>query len=310
MIVPYARATQTPSPLRYGERMKYLIAGDLMVDVLTFLQDDITYGDDNRAFVEFAGGGVSANVAAWMTVAGERPVLHCAIGNDVIGDALVADLLRQGVDVRPVRTAGPTGAVVALVHPNGERTMFPSAGANTDLPVDVIDMEVEADDHVHVSGYFLLREHSRPAALHYMRTAKEHGATLSLDPASARLIELMGADAVLDAMRGVDLMICNEIEARALTGCSDHEEAARVLADRFPTAIVKLGADGACIWTQGSLLTVPAVPSDVISTLGAGDAFDAAAIVAWKRGHSLQDILAAGNHNGHLVVQQRGARPM
>ena len=290
--------------------MKYLIAGDLMVDVLTFLQDDITFGDDNRAFVEFAGGGVSANVAAWMTVAGERPVLHCAIGNDVIGDALVADLVRQGVDVRPVRTTGPTGAVVALVHPNGERTMFPSAGANTDLPIDVIDLEVEPGDHVHVSGYFLLREHSRPAALHYLKTAKARGATLSLDPASARLIEIMGPDAVLDAMQGVDLMICNENEARTLSGCADHEGAAQALAARFPTAIVKLGADGACVWTRDGLLTVPAEPSDVISTLGAGDAFDAAAIVAWKRGHSLHDILAAGNHNGHLVVQQRGARPM
>ena len=281
-----------------------------MVDVLTFLQDDITYGDDNRANVEFAGGGVSANVAAWMTVAGERPVLHCAIGNDVIGDALVADLVRQGVDVRVVRTAGPTGAVVALVHPNGERTMFPSAGANTELPIDVIDLEVQPGDHVHVSGYFLLREHSRPAALHYIATAQQHGATVSLDPASARLIEVMGPDAVLTAMDGVDLVICNELEAMTLTGMTDHGSAARRLAERFPAAIVKLGADGSCSWTDGRLVTVPAVPSDVISTLGAGDAFDAAAIVAWKRGMPITDILAAGNHNGHLVVQQRGARPM
>ena len=290
--------------------MRYLIAGDLMVDVLTFLQDDITFGDDNRASVEFAGGGVSANVAAWMTVAGERPVLHCAIGNDVIGDALVADLKRQGVDVRAIRTSGPTGAVVALVHPNGERTMFPSAGANTELPRHVIDEEVQTGDHVHISGYFLLREHSRPAALHYINTAKSRGATVSLDPASARLIEVMGPDAVLDAMRGVDLMICNEHEAMTLAQAHSHEEAARLLAGRFPTAIVKLGPDGACVWTRDELLTVPAEPSEVISTLGAGDAFDAAAIVAWKRGLPLTDVLAAGNHNGHLVVQQRGARPM
>ncbi len=290
--------------------MRYIIAGDLMVDVLTFLEDDITFGDDNRASVEFAGGGVSANVAAWMTVAGERPVLHCAIGNDVIGDALVADLVRQGVDVRVVRTSGPTGAVVALVHPNGERTMFPSAGANTDLPLDVIDLEVQPGDHVHVSGYFLLREHSRPAALHYIATARASGASVSLDPASARLIEVMGPEAVLTAMADIDLVICNEHEAMALTGTTTHEQAAQDLAARFPLAIVKLGADGACVWQHDHLITVPAVPSDVISTLGAGDAFDAAAIVAWKRGLPITDILAAGNHNGHLVVQQRGARPI
>lgn len=289
--------------------MTFLIAGDLMVDVLTFLQDDIRFGDDNRATIEFAGGGVSANVAAWMAVAGERPVLHCAVGNDAMGHGLIRELELQGVEVRAVHTDSPTGAVVALVHPNGERTMFPSAGANAQLPMDIIDLEVDAGDHVHVSGYFILREYSRPAALHYIAVAKDRGATVSLDPASARLIEVMGADEVMEALAGVDLVICNESESMALSGATTHEAAAEFLARRFPTAIVKLGADGACCWTDGGLLTAPAIPSQVVSTVGAGDAFDAAAIVAWKRGLPMAQVLAAGNHNGHLVVQQRGARP-
>ncbi len=289
--------------------MTYLIAGDLMVDVLTFLEDDIRYGDDNRATIEFAGGGVSANVASWMAVAGETPVLHCAIGDDVLGSVLVADLEQRGVVVKAIRTPGPTGAVVALVHPNGERTMFPSAGANARLPLEVLDTEVQPGDHVHVSGYFILREYSRQAALHYIEVSKARGATVSTDPASARLIEVMGAPQLLDALRGVDLLICNEQESLALTGAATYEEAARLLAGYFPSAIVKLGPNGACTWQDNSLLTSPAIPATVISTVGAGDAFDAAAIIAWKRGQSMAEVLAAGNHNGHLVVQQRGARP-
>lgn len=281
-----------------------------MVDVLTFLQDDIRFGDDNRATIEFAGGGVSANVAAWMAVGGERPVLHCAVGNDVMGRALVHELELQHVVVRAVHTKGPTGAVVALVHPDGERTMFPSTGANSQLPMDVLDLEVEAGDHVHVSGYFVLREHSREAALHYIATAKAHGATVSLDPASARLIEVMGAGALIRSLAGVDLLICNESESMAMTGASTHEDAARLLAGHFPLAIVKLGADGACAHVDGRLVTVPAAAVPVVSTVGAGDAFDAGAILAWKRGLPIEDVLAAGNHNGQLVVQQRGARPL
>lgn len=290
--------------------MRFLIAGDLMVDVLTFLSDEIRYGDDNRATIEFAGGGVSANVAAWMAVAGVEPVLHCAVGDDVMGHALIRDLERQGVVVRAIHSPGPTGAVVALVHPDGERTMFPSAGANALLPRDVLDGEVRAGDHVHISGYFILRDYSREAALHYIATARDHGATVSLDPASARLIEVMGAPAVLEALRGVDLLVCNESESLALTGAADHRIAARMLAERFPTAIVKLGADGACSWQDGELITAPAIAAPVVSTVGAGDAFDAAAIIAWKQGLPMRAVLAAGNHNGHLVVQQRGARPM
>lgn len=290
--------------------MRFLIAGDLMVDVLTFLEDEIRYGDDNRARIEFAGGGVSANVAAWMAVAGERPVLHCAVGDDVIGHALVRQLEQQGVVVKAVHTPGPTGAVVALVHPNGERTMFPSAGANAQLPVDVLDAEVHAGDHVHISGYFVLREYSRQAAMHYIAIAHERGATVSLDPASARLIEVMGARQVLEALRGVDLLMCNESESMALTGAATHQQAARVLAEHFPTAIVKLGPDGACSWHDDRLVTAPVSPVKVVSTVGAGDAFDAAAILAWKAGQPITAVLEAGNRNGETVVQQRGARPL
>lgn len=289
--------------------MKYLIAGDLMVDVLTFLEDDIRYGDDNRATIEFAGGGVSANVASWMAVGGESPVLHCAIGDDALGSVLVSDLERRGVVVKAIRTHGATGAVVALVHPNGERTMFPSAGANARLPLDVLDREVEPGDHVHVSGYFVLRDYSREAALHYIEVAKRNGATVSLDPASARLIEAMGREELLAALIGVDLLICNEQESLALTGAPDYIRAAEQLAERFPRAIIKLGPQGACTWHEGELVLSPALVAQVVSTVGAGDAFDAAAILAWKRGEPIQRILEAGNRNGHLVVQQRGARP-
>lgn len=281
-----------------------------MVDIVTILEDtDIHYGDDNRALVEMQGGGAAANVTAWLAVAGHRPTLYCAVGDDVIGHALVEDLERCGAIVRATRTEQPTGAVVALVHPNGERTMFPSATANFGLPATVLDAALLPHDHLHVSGYLLLREHTRAAALQYVSTARAVGASVSIDPASARLIEVMGASAALGTMRGADLLIANELEAMALTGTQTHEEAARRLADDFPTAIVKLGSHGACVWSEGELITVPAIPSDVVDTVGAGDAFAAGAIPAWKHGEPLQTVLEAGNAYGHLAVEQRGARP-
>ena len=289
--------------------MKYCIVGDLMVDVMTVLQDTVIhFGDDNRASVEIHGGGAAANVAAWM--GSLNPEFHCVIGDDVLGHALVADLEATGVIVRPIIGNAPTGAVVALVHRDGERTMFPSTGANAGLRSDVLDGRLDAGDHVHLSGYLLLRDHTRDIALHLISNAKQSGATVSLDPASARLIDVMGADAALRAMQGVDLLIGNEAEAMMLTGTATATDAAFLLSRNFPTAIVKLGADGACTVIDGELVTRAAIPSTVVDTVGAGDAFAAGAIPAWKAGKSIVEILDAGNLLGHRAVEQRGARPV
>lgn len=289
--------------------MKFYIVGDLMIDVVTVLQDSaIHFGDDNRATVEIHGGGAAANVAAWM--GSHHPEFHCVIGNDVLGHALVADLEATGVIVKPIMSVGPTGAVVALVHRDGERTMFPSTGANAGLRADVLDGRLDAGDHVHLSGYLLLREHTRDIALHLISTAKRSGATVSLDPASARLIDVMGADNALRAMEGVDLLIGNEAEAMMLTGAATASDAAFLLSRHFTTGIVKLGAEGACSVADGELVTRAAIPSTVVDTVGAGDAFAAGAIPAWKAGKPIIDILDAGNLLGHRAVEQRGARPV
>ena len=289
--------------------MKYIIVGDLMVDVVTVLQDStIHFGDDNRATVEIHGGGAAANVAAWM--GSLQPEFHCVVGDDVLGRALVSDLEATGVRVHPIIGTAPTGAVVALVHRDGERTMFPSTGANAGLKPDVLDGRVTAGDHVHLSGYLLLREHTRATALALIAAAKNAGATVSMDPASARLIDLMGAAAARSAMQGVDLLIGNEAEAMMLVGADTPSAAAFMLSDIFPTALVKLGAGGACSVVDGELVTRPAIPSSVVDTVGAGDAFAAGAIPAWKESKSMTEILDAGNLLGHRAVEQRGARPL
>ncbi len=72
----------------------------------------------------------------------------------------------------------PTGTCIVLVHPGGERTMIPDAGANDALEL----AELPVAEHLHVTGYGLLREGSRPAVLRALATARERGMTISVDP--------------------------------------------------------------------------------------------------------------------------------
>jgi ribokinase len=200
----------------------------------------------------------------------------------------------------------PTGTCVVLVAPDGERTMFPDAGANGalaagDLPGDLL----EAGSHLHVSGYALLRDGSRAAALSAMDRAGAVGMSVSVDPSSAALL----SGGLRQLGKGVGLLLPNGLEARTLTGLADPLAAARVLAESFPEVVVTLGEDGA-LWTDGDeLIRVPAAAAAVVDTTGAGDAFAAGLLAARLRGADVDEAVSAGCVLAARAVATAGARP-
>ena len=66
-------------------------------------------------------GGKGANQAVALAQLGVRPSLIAVAGDDVIGDVLVDQARRDGIDVRPViRRAGAlTGLIVEILEPGG-----------------------------------------------------------------------------------------------------------------------------------------------------------------------------------------------
>jgi ribokinase len=286
---------------------RVVVLGDVMVDVVARLSGPVAPGSDSPARVAFQGGGQAANTAAWLAVAGARVALVSRVGADAAGRDAVDELGALGVEMRlAVDSERPTGTCVVLVAPDGERTMFPDAGANGGLAAaDLPDDLFEAGDHLHVAGYALLRDGSRGAALSAMERAGAAGMTVSVDPSSASL--LSGG---LRRLGKGDLVVPNELEARALTGVSDPAAAAGVLAESFPEVVVTLGEDGA-LWSDGSeLLRVAAPAANVVDTTGAGDAFAAGLLAARVRGAAPEEALEAGCALAARAVTVTGARPV
>jgi ribokinase len=287
---------------------RIVVVGDVMVDVVARLSGPLAPGSDAPALIRFHGGGSAANTAAWLAEAGAEPVLVGRVGDDARGRGALDELRAAGVDARLAVDSGlPTGTCVVLVGPDGERTMVPYAGANDALSeADLPDELLAQGGHLHVAGYALLRDGSRPAARAAMGRAAEVGMTVSVDPSSSALL---GAE-FLDHAAGASLLLPNTPEAQALTGESDPERAARALAGRFSEVAVTLGAEGA-LWTDGDeLLRAAAVPVDAVEdSTGAGDAFAAGFLSARRAGASTADQLAAGCRLAARAVTQAGARP-
>jgi sugar/nucleoside kinase (ribokinase family) len=286
---------------------RIVVLGDVMVDVVVRLSEPLAPGSDAEAAISFHGGGSAANTAAWLAAAGAEPVLVGSVGDDGRGRRTLGELRAGGVDARlAVDPSLPTGTCLVLVAPDGERTMAPDAGANDAFREEDLGDLLDSGGHLHVSGYALLREGSRPAARAAIARARASGMTVSVDASSSALL----SERFLDDAAGADLMVANASEAHALTGESAPERAGRLLAARFAEVVVKLGPEGA-LWTDGDeMLRAAAVPvENVVDSTGAGDAFAAGLLAARVDGASTAEALAAGCRLAARAVTTPGARP-
>jgi sugar/nucleoside kinase (ribokinase family) len=288
---------------------RVVVVGEVMVDVVARLSGPVAVGSDAPASISLGGGGSAANVAAWLAFAGAPAVLVARVGDDELGALAVEELRAAGVDARlALDGEHPTGVCIVLVAPGGERSMVPDPGANAALsPSDLADGVFVPGDHLHVSGYSLVREGPRAAARAAIERAVEAGMTVSVDPASAALLSA----GFLALATGADLLLPNAAEAEALGGVA-------ALTARFPEVVVKLGAEGA-FWTNGSdeeQVPAAALPAGThggraasLDTTGAGDAFAAGLLGARLRGASAREALTAGCELAAQAVVTLGARP-
>lgn len=287
------------------------VLGEVMVDVIVRAAADPAPGSDTPAQVSDQDGGSAANLAAWLADLGVPVELIARVGDDERGSAAVARLAAAGVRLRVAADPSlPTGRCVVIVTPDGERTMLPDPGANAALSVaDVDPVGWLPGDHLHASGYSMMREGSRAAALAALAHARAHGLSVSVDASSEAPLLATGAAAFLSWLVEGDLLLANAPEARALTGRADPQESADALARRGLVAVVKAGPDGAFAARGTGRWHAPAVPARAQDTTGAGDAFAAGFLASWTDDGDMEAALGLATRTAARAVSQPGGRP-
>jgi len=288
-----------------------LVVGDINLDVLVRPVRPIEHGTDVAADIRQRPGGAGANVAWGLARLGVSTTLAGCIGAS--GAHAVTDPLRAAgvaLEIRSVVEAR-TGVIVAIIGPDGERSMASDRGANLAVgEADIPETTIAKHRHLHVSGYLMFDPGTRQAALSAIGRARKLGRTVSVDPSSVAPLRAYGVAAFLADISGVDLLLPNADEARALSATAEVEAAAGVLASAFPVVAVTCGAGGALWADAGGVLRrpVPFGPVALLDTTGAGDAFTAGLLAAWLAGRSPTSCLDAGLHTAAEVIGRWGAR--
>lgn len=293
-------------------RRPVVVVGDVGIDVLTRSRVPIVPGGEATADIALVPGGAGGNTAAWLAAHDVGVSLLARIGDDQAGHAARSALEAVGVRcVFAVDQHLPTCVVVVLVDAAGERTMLSDRGANAafrtaDVDLDqaagVLDRAAPGLPHLHVSGYVLLDDGSREAGLVALAGARERGWTTSVDPQAAHLVAAVGADAFLGWVRGVDLLLPNEIESEALGG-------PEAVLTSVSQVVVTYGAHGARWFTADRDERASSPTVECLDSTGAGDAFNAGLLASWLTDGDPVRALAAGVAAGSAAAAGLGARP-
>ncbi|MBW5485818.1 carbohydrate kinase family protein, partial [Streptomyces bambusae] len=246
-----------------------LVVGDVVTDVVAVHTEPLAPATDTPARIRTLPGGAGANAACWAARCGAAEVrLLARVGADSAvwhERALAAAGVRPHLVVDPVE---PTGTVVALVGKDAERTFLTDGGAALRLsPADWTPALLDGVAHLHVSGYLFLADGSRDAAELALRSARERGVPVSVDPASAGFLSTLGVNRFLASVEGASVLLPNEEEARLLAGRADVAAAAAGLSLRFPLVVVTRGAAGALVAEAGAVTAeVPAQEVRAVDT--------------------------------------------
>lgn len=292
-----------------------IAVGDLVWDVLAKPDSLLLPGGDTTGRIALAPGGSAANLATWIARSRMPASFVGKVGADVMGDLLIADLEREGVQAHISRdTAYDTGVILVMIDRAGQRSMVTNQGADFHLlPEDLPEAALRSCAHVHITAWSLFTDPPRAAAVRAAQIAKSAGATVSFDPASYQMIREMGHDrfARITADLPVDILFPNRDEGEALTGAREPAVVAAELRRNYPSAIVvlKLDKDGCYVVADGHERAYSAGGSPVVDATGAGDAFDGAFIARYLRDGSLDAAAHFANAVGDWVVSRYGARP-
>lgn len=286
----------------------FLVIGTLTADLLVFSPTPLAHlgGDgfrsSNLVFTDAplaismgGNGGNSAYVAAAL---GIPTALGGAVGQDLLGDALVRWLTERQVDLSGLwrSPTHATSSSTIVLTDAANQAVFHHLGSSAAASFDALPEALLGRAEVLLATSFPLLPQFRAGgfAAALGRVHKRGGVTgLDIGPAIGPPVTLAELRPLL---ADVDYLIGNSHELAVLTGAASWEEAAEaLLAGGAGAVVIKQGEAGASLWRADERIHAPAFPVDVKISVGAGDSFNVGFLYGAAQGWPPERALRFGN---------------
>ncbi|MEM4795335.1 MAG: ribokinase [Ignisphaera sp.] len=283
------------------------IHADFYIKTKKFPQPDETVIGNDFAIHP---GGKGANQAVGCARLGIETYMIGAVGNDYIGRLLIENLAKNGIKVDYIFTAECSSGVAFIIlnEETGENMIIVSSGADNALTPNYVEDVLE---NLKNRARTLLVQLEIPIETVYkaIEIAKEMGMTTILNPAPARSLDRY-------IYSYIDVIVPNRVELQQLTNIKiatidDVFKASEELLNYGCNAVVTtLGSMGAAVVTPSIRVIVPAFKTQIVDTVGAGDAFVAGLAVSLYENRDIVEAVKYANATAALKIMRMGAQSM
>jgi fructokinase len=258
-----------------------------------------------------ASGGSAANSIIGVAQFGGKACYSCKVADDDNGRFYLQDMQAAGVDCFQDRElmTGITGKCLVLITPDAERTMNTFLGASATLSTQDLDpAALIASEYLYLEGYLVTSPDGRAAAIRAREIAEQNGVKTALsfsDPGIVAyfkdgLREMIGAR--------IDLLFCNEHEAKSWAGTDDLDTAIAALKQVANQFAITLGASGALLFDGIATHRVAPFPVKAVDSNGAGDMFAGAFLYGITNGLDFPTAGKLASLAAATVVSDYGPR--
>ncbi len=262
-------------------------------------------------------GGAPANVAFHANGLGGRGAVVSCVGDDELGREIRRLLAEAGLDDRAVGVDPdrPTGTVTVELDAGGKPTFTIHENVAWDaIPFDDVLAELMARADAVCFGSLAQRSETSRATIRRALQATKPGCLRICDVNLRQ--SYYSRDVLVESFRAADVLKLNDEElpvvARLLAlSAADDESAMRELLQQFDLRLVILtsGPAGSVLMSPQQTSRRPASQVDVVDSVGAGDAFTAAAAMGLLGGADLATIHDRAEQVAGYVCTQPGATP-